>query len=113
MGRTGKQIDSADITLFEELTEKALLKEDGKEFIVCLLEREKVSGRLAGSSEMLEGYIAERFYNNEVQVIERLEEERSKLLTEIDLYAQNRRAMRTYDPKFPVFPPPSFIDKKK
>jgi len=112
MCRTKKHIDTADVILFEGLTVAALEQDDGAAFIGRLLEREKVSGRLAGSSGILDGDLAERFYLNEVRVIERLEGERTRLMAEIDIYSQNQRAVRSYSPKFPLPPTPSFFNKK-
>jgi len=65
------------------------------------------------SSTVIDAEVAERFCANEMKVIERLEEERSKLLVEIDSYAQSRRAVRSYSPKFPLPPAPTFFSFKK
>jgi len=109
MKRNGER----DIILFEELTVAALGQENGDAFIKCLLKREKVCARLAASSAGIDSDVAGRFYANEMEVIERLEKERVRLMTEIDLYSQNRRAMRSYSPKFPLPPAPSFFSVKK
>ncbi len=108
-----KKHSERDIILFEEMTLAALDQENGAAFIQSLLEREKVSARLAASSPGLDADVAGRFYINEVQVIERLEKERTKLMMEIDRYSQNRRAMRSYSPTFPFPPAPSFFSLKK
>jgi hypothetical protein len=108
-----KKRSERDIILFEEMTLAALDQENGAAFIQCLLDREKVSARLAAFSPELDGDVAGRFYVNEVQVIERLKKERTKLMMEIDRYSQNRRAMRSYSPTFPFPPAPSFFSLKK
>lgn len=113
MGKIKKEIASGDITLFEKLTRAALGEEDGKAFIGQLLEREKISGLFAGSPCVLDRALAGNLFENELLVIKRLEEERTKLLIEIDLYAQGKRAIRSYSPKFPLPPPLSFFDQKK
>ncbi len=113
MDRSGIYNDIRDVLVFEELTLTALRQKDGTAFIKCLLEREKVCGRLAGLSARLGSDVAQRFYSNETRVIERLEEERSKLLMEIDNYSQKRRAVRKYSPKFPLPTHPSFFCLKK
>ncbi len=105
--------DEKDIIFFEGMTLAALEQEDGAAFVACLLRREKVCERLAASSAHLDADVAERFCGNEMRVIERLEEERSRLLREIDRYSQNRRALRSYDPKFPLPPVPVFFSVKK
>lgn len=109
MKRHGKR----DIILFEELTVAALGQENGAAFVKCLLKREKVCARLAASSAGLDSDVAGRFYTNEMKIIERLEKERARLMMEIDLYSQNRRALRSYSPKFPLPPAPSFFSLKK
>jgi len=102
-----------DLVYFEGMTVAALEQEDGAAFIECLLRRQKVRERLALSCATIDAEIAERLYFNEVKVIERLEEERSKLLAQIEQYSQNRRALRSYSPKFPLPPVPrSFFIKK-
>lgn len=108
-----KKHGERDIILFEEMTLAALDQEEGAAFIQSLLEREKVSARLTASSTGLDSDVAGRFYINEVQVIERLEKERTKLMMEIDRYSQNRRAMRSYSPTFAFPPAPSFFSLKK
>lgn len=113
MDRSGTYKDIRDVLVFEELTLTALRQKDGTAFIKCLLEREKVCGRLAGLSSRLGSDVAQRFYDNETRVIERLEEERSKLLMEIDNYSQGRRAIRSYRPKFPLPPVSSYFSVKK
>lgn len=102
-----------DIIFFEGMTLAALEQEDGAAFIECLLKRQEVCERLALSSTMIDAKVAERFCSNEMKVIERLEEECSKLLMEIDSYAQSRRAARSYSPKFPLPPAPAFFSFKK
>jgi len=102
-----------DIIFFEGMTLAALEQEDGVAFIECLLKRQEVCERLALSSTVIDAEVAERFCANEMKVIERLEEERSKLLVEIDSYAQSRRAVRSYSPKFPLPPAPTFFSFKK
>ncbi|OPY00660.1 MAG: hypothetical protein A4E61_01937 [Syntrophorhabdus sp. PtaB.Bin184] len=108
-----KTRDERDLIFFEGMTRAALEQEDSAAFVECLLKRQEVCERLALSSVVMEAEIAERFCANEMKVIERLEEERSKLLMEIDSYAQSRRAVRSYSPKFPLPPVPAFFSLKK
>ena len=108
-----KGIGTTDIILFEELTEAALVEEDGTAFIGFLMQREDVARRFTGSPGSIDKMLAERFFENELLIIKRLEEERTKLLIEIDLYAQGQRAIRSYSPKFPLPPTVSFFDQKK
>lgn len=108
-----KTRDERDLIFFEGMTRAALEQEDSAAFVECLLKRQEVCERLALSSTMIDAKVAERFCSNEMKVIERLEEERSKLLMEIDSYAQSRRAARSYSPKFPLPPVPAFFSLKK
>lgn len=102
-----------DIIFFEGMTLAALEQEDGAAFIECLLKRQEVCERLALSSTVIDAEVAERFCGNEMRVIERLEEERSKLLAEIERYSESQRALRSYSPKFPLPPVPAFFSVKK
>ncbi len=113
MGKIKREIPAGDIVLFEKLTRAALGEEDGEAFIGHLLEREKISGLFAATPCVLDGTLAENLFENELQVIRRLEEERAKLIVEIDIYAQGKRAIRSYSPKFPLPPPLSFFDRNK
>lgn len=106
-------IDAADIDLFEDLTKKALEESDGGVFINRLIERERFSKRLAESLVVLNGELAERFYDNEVRIIERLEEERMKLMMEIDRHSKIQKARRSYSPRFPLLNGPFFLDTER
>jgi len=108
-----KTRDERDLVYFEGMTLAALDQEDGAAFIQCLLMREKVCERMTASSAGLDADTAERLRANETRVIERLEEERSKLLKEIERYSEVRRALRSYSPKFPLPPAPAFFSFKK
>ena len=102
-----------DIIFFEGMTLAALGQEDGAAFVECLLKRQEVCERLASSSVEIDAAVAERFCCNEMRVIERLEEERSKLLSEIERYSESRRALRSYSPKFPLPPVAALFSVKK
>jgi hypothetical protein len=108
-----KKLSERDIILFEEMTLAALDQENDAAFIESLLKRERVSARLAASAPGRDNDVDGRFYVNEMQVIERIEKERTKLMMAIDRYSQNLRAMRSYSPTFPFPPAPSFFSLKK
>ena len=107
-----KRIDERDIYLFQKLTQAALNEPDPAACIERLLRREKLSARIAGFSPGMEKDLAERLYSNEMLIIERLETERSKIFVEIDLYARNQKALRSYTSKFPIPPVRPFFNKK-
>jgi hypothetical protein len=99
-----KRIDERDIERFQELTRAALNETDPAKFVERLLQREKMTVKIAEFSPALEKDVAERLYGNEMLVIERLEAERSQLFAEIELYARSEKAMRSYRSKFPIPP---------
>lgn len=107
-----KRINERDIERFQELTRAALNEADGDRFIECLLQREAMTAKIAEFSPSLEKDMAERFYGSEMLIIERLEAERSKLFTEIEVFAKSRRAARSYASTFPIPPVTPFSQKK-
>lgn len=107
-----KRIYERDIYLFLKLTQTALNEPDPAAFIDQLLRREKISARIAEFPPGIEKEFAERLYSNEILIIERLEEERSKIFVEIDLYAQNQKAHRSYTSRFPIPPVRPFFNEK-
>ena len=55
---------------------------------------------------------AQNYLLQETDIIERLEEERKKLLKEMDALSQSKKAVKKYSPKFPFPPMPVFFNKK-
>lgn len=107
-----KRIDAQDIVIFEELTAAALNEPDSAACIAYLLKREKISGRLIEFSSAFDKQLIARLYAKELQVIDRLLQERMQLLSEIDTYSSLRSARQTYHSHYPLPPFPSFFNKK-
>ncbi|MHB8110151.1 MAG: hypothetical protein ACYDHW_08975 [Syntrophorhabdaceae bacterium] len=107
-----KRINDRDIILFEELTQAALNEPDAASCVSHLLRREQISGRLAEFSQALDQEAADRLYMRETQVIDRLEQERKKLILEIDNYSKQQKAVKSYSSKFPLPPSPQFFNNE-
>ena len=107
-----KRIDDRDIRHFRELTRAALGEPEAEAFIERLLQRESMVTGIAEFVPAIDSETAGGLYSEEMFVIERLEAERSKLFTEIDLYAQSKKAVRSYRSKFPLPPVRPFFEKK-
>lgn len=107
-----KRIDDRDIRHFRELTRAALSEPETEAFIEGLLQRESMVAGIAEFVPAIDSETAGGLYSEEVFVIERLEAERSKLFAEIDLYAQSRKAVRSYKSRFPIPPVKPFFNRK-
>lgn len=107
-----KRIDNRDIRHFRELTRAALGEPEIETFVERLLQRESMAAGIAEFVPAINNETAGELYGEEMRVIERLEAERSKLFTEIDLYAQSKKAMRSYRSKFPLPSVHAFFEKK-
>jgi hypothetical protein len=94
-----------------QLSKAALREKDAKRFIGLLLERNTIviSSPLEESSYDLEEM--ERCLEAELAVLNRLEEERRRLLVEMEELSLSRRACQKYKPKFPFPPTPAFLDR--
>jgi hypothetical protein len=55
---------------------------------------------------------AEECLARETKILKRLKNECTKLLNEMEELSKNRKAIKTYSPKFPFPPMPVFFDKK-
>jgi hypothetical protein len=94
------------------LTEKALDEEDPDRFIEYLMKRDAHTGALLKDNPSLFGNEAPRCLSREQQILERLEEERKKIIVEMDRLSNSKKAVRTYSTKFPLPPMPLFLNKK-
>jgi len=96
---------------FVELTEKVLLEDDIDKLIEDLIARNSSAEYLMKNdvniSEEAEGYLIK-----ETEILKRLEDERKKLLIEMDKLSKSKAVIRTYAPKFPFPPLPVFFEKK-
>jgi hypothetical protein len=96
---------------FVDLTDKALPEEDGDRFIECLVKREPYSMDLINHRVELNEEEVQRMLDKETKILERLKEERAKLLNEMDRLSKNRRLAKSYSPTFPFPSIPVFFDK--
>ena len=97
---------------FIRLTEKALDEEDPDRFIEDLMKRDAHTGALLKNDPGSFGAETTLCLAHEQQILERLERERKKIIDEMDRLSKNKKAIRTYSPKFPFPPMPLFLNKK-
>jgi hypothetical protein len=95
------------------LTRKALPEKDAVKFIEYLKEREPYSMDLINHRVKLDKEEAFDMLNWEAQVLERLKEERAKVLKEMEKLSKSRKGARTYTSQFPFPPIPVFFDETK
>ncbi len=106
-----KPLDDDKKKTFIELTEKALLEDDVDKLIEDLMERNSsVEYLMKNDVDISEEY--EEFLLKETKILERLENERKKLLKDMDELSRNRSVAKAYSPKFPFPPLPVFFEKK-
>jgi hypothetical protein len=105
-------MDSSYLEAFEELTKKALNEDDIDKFIDLLMQRDVYSSYIMDNNIAISTEEARNHLLQEDRVIKRLEDQRKKLLTEMDELSKNKAAIRTYSPKFPFPPLPVFFEKK-
>ncbi|MCX5806294.1 MAG: hypothetical protein NT010_09560 [Proteobacteria bacterium] len=105
-------MDTSYIENFEKLTKKALKEEDIDKFIDLLMQRDAYSEYIMDHNIAIIAEEAQNYLLQEEKVIQRLEDERKKLLTDMDELSKSKAVMRTYSPKFPFPPLPVFFEKK-
>ncbi len=98
---------------YKALTGKALPEKDVDRFIEYLKTREPYSMDLINHRVPLEKGEADSMLENETKILERLKEERAKVLKEMERLSKSRRGAKTYASKFPFPSMPVFLDKTK
>jgi hypothetical protein len=94
-----------------DLSSKALSEKDRESFISYLKERSSLLAQIADKGIELEEAVLKAWLEKEQEVLARLEEERKRVLKEMDGLSKRRSAVRQYCPKFPFPPMPAFFDK--
>ena len=99
------------ISKYSELSEKSLGEEKSNKFIEILLEREPYAMDLINHGITLDEELAREFLEKETKILERLKEEKTRLLKEMDQVSRTRKAARNYRCTFPFPSIPVFFDK--
>ncbi len=94
-----------------DLSAKALSEKDRGRFISFLQARSDLLARIMGKDIELEEATLRVWLEKEQAVLARLEEERKRVLKDMDSLSRRRTAVRHYSPKFPFPPMPVFFDK--
>lgn len=95
------------------LSSKALAEKERDAFISCLQERTGLVAHILGSGINVREETLKIWLEREREVSARLEEERRKVLKEMDSLSMRRMAVRQYSPKFPFPPMPVFFDEAR
>ena len=94
-----------------DLSTKALSEKDRGRFISFLQERSDLLALVTGKDIEVEEATLRVWLEKEQAVLARLEEERKRVLKDMDSLSRRRTAARQYSPKFPFPPMPVFFDK--
>lgn len=94
-----------------ELSERSLTEEKPDKFIELLQEREPYSMDLINHGIKLDKEKAREFLEREMKILERLKEEKARVLKEMDQVSQTRKASRRYKSTFPLPSMPVFLDR--
>jgi hypothetical protein len=105
-------MDSSYIETFAELTNKALNEDDTDKLIDLLMQRDAYSTYIINHNVAMRTEDARNYLLQEDRVVQKLENERKKLLIEMDELSKSKAVIRTYSPKFPFPPLPIFFEKK-
>jgi len=96
---------------FNELTDKGLGEQKSEKFIELLLEREPYAMDLINHRVKLDREKAQEFIEKETKVLERLKEEKARVLKQMDQLSKTRKANRQYRSIFPFPQVPVFVDR--
>jgi hypothetical protein len=96
---------------FSELTIRALSEKDVDKLIEYLMERDNTYDDLGIHNIDLTPEELKEFLSREEKVVERLEEERKKVLQQMDQLSKSKKAAKTYSSKFPFPAMPVFLDE--
>jgi len=99
------------IEKFHELTDKGLGEMKSEKFLELLLEREPYAMDLINHRIKLDKEKARDFLERETKVLERLKEEKARVLKEMDQLSKTRKATRQYRSIFPFPQVPVFVDR--
>lgn len=94
-----------------DLSAQALSEKDRGEFVRRLKERSALLSQVIDKDIEVGVHTLGLWLEKEQELSARLEEERRRVLRDMDTLSAKRRAIRQYSPKFPFPPMPAFFDK--
>jgi len=94
-----------------DLSARALSETDRKQFVSYLMARGGLLAQIVGKDIEVEEATLKVWLEKEQEVLARLQEERKRVLRDMDGLSRRRAAVRQYSPKFPFPPMPVFLDK--
>lgn len=104
--------NTADID-FSQWTIRALKEEDIDRFIRLLVKREEFAGRLCREGHVMSRDEAREALKREEEVLARLEEEKARVIREIETLSLCMKAVRAYKAQFPIPPLHYYLKIKK
>ncbi|GEM_PF-385416 len=91
---------------------KALSEMDIDSFIEILLRRDALVKYILKNNVVLDEEDTMFFLELENNILDRLEEEKKKIINDLAVIGKKRRAINRYSPKYPFPPMPAFFDRK-
>jgi len=99
------------IQKFSELSDRGLGEEKSDKFIELLVEREPYAMDLINHQIRLDEEQAKVLLEKETKILERLKEEKARVLKEMDQVSRTRKAAKEYGAVFPFPSMPVFFDR--
>ncbi|MCS7281175.1 MAG: hypothetical protein NZ583_06080 [Desulfobacterota bacterium] len=100
------------ISQFVRLTEDALSEPDDEAFIEIIKARDGLLESIMEKSVDFP-WVKKEHVEMEKEILRRLESIKTKVLKEMDNLSMKKRAIASYQPKFPFPPMPAFLDKEE
>lgn len=94
-----------------DLSSKALSEKDRRKFTSLLQDRSTLLAQIASKDIEVDEATLWAWLEKEQEILTRLEEERKRVLMEMEGLSKRKMAVRQYSPKFPFPPMPVFFDK--
>jgi hypothetical protein len=103
---------AAKLRGFMELTGRALEEEDGEKLIDLLMKRELITDHILQDQIRFDEEETLECLAREMEVSARLENERKKILEDLDRLSANIKAIQVYSTRFPLPAMPAFFHRR-
>jgi len=103
-------VDKSKIEAFKELSIRALETEETADFVECLVKRQEIADAIARDDEPVPEEDIAEYLAREREILERLVDEKNRLIADINEHARSMRAVKVYRAKFPFPVMPAFVD---
>jgi len=106
-----RSISEERVEGFFRFAKEALAAEDVESFFNILMERNVVSGTPEQFSLILSPEIVLKMLAVEEEILERLENERRRIIADMDSLSRRMNMVKAYSPRFPFPAMPAFFDQ--